>query len=45
MELVGATTARDKFAAEAKELRAQLDAARAERSAMRTELDALRAKR
>jgi chromosome segregation ATPase len=45
MELVGATTARDNFASEAKELRAQLDAARAERSAIRAELEALRAKR
>ena len=31
MELVGAVTARDNFAAEIKELRAQLDAAQAER--------------
>lgn len=45
MELVGATTARDKFSAEAKDLRAQLDAIRAERSTMKAELDALRAKR
>jgi len=36
MELVGAVTARDTFAAEIKELRAQLDAAHAERTALRT---------
>lgn len=35
MELIGATTARDNFAAEIKELRAQLDAWQAERSALR----------
>ena len=36
MELVGAVTARDNFAAEIKELRAQLDAANAERGIFRT---------
>lgn len=35
MELVGAVTARDTFATEIKELRAQLDAAHAERNALR----------
>jgi chromosome segregation ATPase len=45
MELVGATTARDNFAAEAKELRTQLDAARSERGKLRAELEALRGKR
>jgi hypothetical protein len=37
MELVGAVTARDNFAEEIKELRAQLDAAKAERGALRAE--------
>jgi len=45
MELVGATTARDNFAAEAKDLRARLDACIAERSALRAEVDVLRANR
>jgi cell division protein FtsB len=44
MELVGAVTARDNFAAEIKDLRAQLDAAHAERSALRAEMEALRAR-
>jgi chromosome segregation ATPase len=35
MELIGATTARDNFAAEIRELRAQLDALQAERTALR----------
>jgi hypothetical protein len=35
MELIGAVTARDNFAAEIKDLRAQLDAAHAERNALR----------
>jgi chromosome segregation ATPase len=43
MELVGAVTARDNFATEIKELRAQLDASHAERSALRAEMEALRA--
>lgn len=43
MELVGAVTARDNFAAEIKDLSAQLDAAHAERSALRAEMDVLRA--
>jgi cell division protein FtsB len=43
MELIGATTARDNFAAEIKELRAQLDSSQAERSALRAELETLRA--
>jgi hypothetical protein len=37
MELIGAVTARDNFAAEIKELRAQLDACHAERRASRVE--------
>jgi len=45
MELVGATTARDSFATEAKELRAQLDAARSERGKLRAELEALKGKK
>ena len=45
MELVGATTARDNFAAEVKTLRAQLDKSYAERSALRAELESLRAKK
>jgi hypothetical protein len=43
MELIGAVTARDNFAAEAKELQSKLDAAKAERIALRAELEALRA--
>jgi hypothetical protein len=43
MELIGAVTARDSFAAEIKDLRAQLDASQAERSALRAEVEALRA--
>jgi hypothetical protein len=39
MELVGATTARDSLAAEAKDLRAQLDALHAERSSLRAEIE------
>lgn len=42
MELIGAVTARDNFAAEIKELRAQLDACHAERSALRAEIQVLR---
>lgn len=38
MELIGAVTARDNFAAEIKELRAQLDACQAERRAARVEM-------
>lgn len=45
MELVGATTARDNFAAEVKTLRAQLDKSYAERSALRAELESLRVKK
>jgi chromosome segregation ATPase len=45
MELIGAVTARDNFAAELKDLRAQLDAAKAERSALRAEMEVLRAGR
>jgi len=45
MELIGAVTARDNFAAEAKDLRARLDACIAERSALRAEVDVLRANR
>jgi len=41
MELVGATTARDNFAAEIKDLRAQLDAAHAERRSLKTEKEVL----
>lgn len=37
MELVGAVTARDNFAAEIKEMRAQLDASRAERRGLQVE--------
>jgi chromosome segregation ATPase len=44
MELVGAVTARDNFAAEVKELRTQLNAAHAERSSLRAEVEVLRAK-
>jgi cell division protein FtsB len=43
MELIGATTARDNFAAEIKELRAQLVSSQAERSVLRAELETLRA--
>lgn len=43
MDLIGAVTARDNFAAEAKELQSKLDAAKAERIALRAELEALRA--
>ena len=39
MELVGATTARDSLAGEAKDLRAQLDALHAERSSLRAEIE------
>jgi chromosome segregation ATPase len=42
MELVGAATARDNFAAELNELRTQLDACHAERIALRAEVEALR---
>jgi DNA repair exonuclease SbcCD ATPase subunit len=42
MELVGATTARDSLATEAKDLRAQLDALHAERSTLRAEIEILR---
>ena len=42
MELVGATTARDSLAAEAKDLRNQLDALHAERSSLRAEIEILR---
>lgn len=42
MELVGAATARDNFAAEIKDLRAQLEAAIAERAALRAELEVRR---
>lgn len=45
MELVGATTARDNFAAEVKEVRTQLEALRAERTTLRADLDALRSGR
>jgi len=45
MELIGAVTARDNFATEAKDLRARLDACIAERSALRAEVDVLRANR
>ncbi|MGX4640287.1 DNA-binding protein [Massilia sp. SYSU DXS3249] len=44
MELVGAATARDGFAAEVKEMRAQLAASLAERTALRAELETLRAR-
>lgn len=39
MELIGAVTARDNFAAEIKDLRAQLDAAHAGRSALRSGME------
>ena len=42
MELVGATTARDSLAAEAKDLRSQLDALHAERSSLRAEIEILK---
>lgn len=42
MELVGATTARDSLAAEARDLRAQLDALHAERSGLRAEIEILK---
>jgi DNA repair exonuclease SbcCD ATPase subunit len=42
MELVGATTARDSLANEAKDLRAQLDALHAERSSLRAEIEILK---
>jgi chromosome segregation ATPase len=42
MELVGATTARDSLATEAKDLRTQLDALHAERSSLRAEIEILR---
>jgi chromosome segregation ATPase len=45
MELVGATTARDNFASEIEELRAQLDAAKKDRNTIRAELDGLRARK
>ncbi len=45
MELVGATTARDNFANEVKEVRTQLEALRAERTTLRADLDALRSGR
>jgi len=44
MELVGAVTARDNFAAEIKDLRARLDAAYAERSTLRAEMEVMRAR-
>ena len=44
MELVGAVTARDNFAAEIKELRAQLDAVLVERRTLRTEKEVLLAR-
>ncbi len=44
MELIGATTARDTFAAEIKDLRTQLDAAHAERRTLRTEKEVLLAR-
>lgn len=43
MELIGAVTERDNFAAEIKDLRAALDASHAERSALRAEMEVLRA--
>ena len=45
MELIGAATARDNFAAEIKSLHARLDTALAERSTLRVEVEALRAAR
>jgi chromosome segregation ATPase len=45
MELIGAVTARDNFAAEIKDLRAQFDAAHADRNALRAEMQVLRASR
>ncbi len=42
MELVGATTARDRLALEVQELQAQLAAAKSDRGALRMELDRLR---
>jgi chromosome segregation ATPase len=45
MELIGAVTARDNFAAEIKDLRAQFDAAHSERNALRAEMQVLRAAR
>lgn len=42
MELVGATTARDEFASEIKQLRQQLDTIKAERATLRAEVDAAR---
>jgi chromosome segregation ATPase len=44
MELIGAATARDTFAAEIKDLRAQLDAAHTERRTLRTEKEVLLAR-
>ncbi|GGC81591.1 DNA-binding protein [Undibacterium terreum] len=44
MELIGAVTARDNFAAEIRELRAQLAASDTERSALRAEIEVLRAR-
>ncbi|MCC6070326.1 hypothetical protein ACFSQU_10885 [Massilia sp. GCM10020059] len=38
MELIGAMTARDNFAAEIAELRTQLDAAKSERNALREQV-------
>jgi chromosome segregation ATPase len=45
MELIGAVTARDNFAAEIKDLRGQFDAAHAERNSLRAEMQVLRAVR
>lgn len=42
MELIGATTARDRLAQEVQELQAQLAAAKSDRGALRMELDRLR---
>jgi chromosome segregation ATPase len=44
MELIGAVTARDNFANEIKDLRAQFDAAHSERNALRAEMQVLRAR-
>ena len=44
MELVGATTARDNYEAEIKDLRAQLDAAHTERRTLKTEKEVLLAR-
>lgn len=44
MELVGAATARDTFAAEIRDLRTQLDAAHSERRTLRTEKEVLLAR-